>query len=85
MLTNYFAGIKINYHKLFERARNLHLLMRGEKSIHSHSLSLPRDYETIRDGFLNSRNLRYFKKDFVGGVGGLIEKLESAKSSVMVK
>ena len=59
--------------------------MRGEKSIHSHSLSLPRDYETIRDGFLNSRNLRYFKKVFVGGVGGLIEKLESAKSSVMVK
>ena len=27
MLTSYFPGIRINYHKLFERARNLHLLL----------------------------------------------------------
>ena len=27
MLTNYFPGIRINDHKLFERARNLHLLI----------------------------------------------------------
>ena len=26
MLTNYFPGIRINYHKLFERARDLHPL-----------------------------------------------------------
>ena len=29
MLTNYFLGIRINYHKSFERARNLHLLLPG--------------------------------------------------------
>ena len=27
--TSYFPGIRINYHKLFEPARNLHLLSRG--------------------------------------------------------
>ena len=27
ILNNYFPGIRINYHKLFERARNFHLLV----------------------------------------------------------
>ena len=27
MLTNYFPGIRTSYHKLFERARNLQLLI----------------------------------------------------------